>query len=138
MFVNQDGTFRQMGGTQNDALFSEDGKHLNIIGKKKMLCNLGLIFKSKTYATALSGNKFSSQNKPTNGNMMYHKDYQSSKKVTCQQDHKSWRTVQRSHRQLRCHFCGISGHMKQQCRHGNYLKCFTCGSYGHKSKNCSN
>ena len=35
-----------------------------------------------------------------------------------------------------CHFCGESGHVKHNCRHGQQIQCHSCLEYGHKSKHC--
>ena len=37
---------------------------------------------------------------------------------------------------VRCFFCGESGHVKDTCRHGSKVECHTCGAYGHKAKFC--
>lgn len=35
-----------------------------------------------------------------------------------------------------CDFCGLSGHLKNQCYHGKPLQCYVCYEYGHKAKKC--
>ena len=37
-----------------------------------------------------------------------------------------------------CDFCGMSSHMKDQCRYDKPLQCFSCYGYGHKAKQCYN
>ena len=111
--------------------YNIDGKHLNNIGKIKMLNNLGLLFKERTCA-----NVAASKREPRT------KDRQ--QVTTTGRRPSDWTTVTRnSHRRADqtepcCHFCGIKGHMKSQCRHSNYLRCFDCGNYGHKRRYCPN
>ena len=101
-----------------------------------MLSNLGLIYQERTYAHVVSNN---SRNTKTIGNA-----YPRSGTVTDNTYHRlgnetyPHRRPDNKNNQPTCHFCGVPGHMKNQCRFGDYLRCFSCKAYGHKSKYCPN
>ena len=112
-YVNQDGTFKLYDGTRNDSLY-KDNVHLNKKGKDKMLSNLGLIYQERTYAQVVSNN---SRNTKTIGNA-----YPRSGTVTDNTYHRlgnetyPHRRPDNKNNQPTCHFCGVPGHMKNQCR----------------------
>ena len=137
-YINQDCTFKVLDGTRNDVLY-KDNVHLNKSGVCKMLSNLGIEFKEKSYAQAVLRGRSSNslhEHQPSSGNRAWGQKQQ-------HLESRTWRNMKqtssyRTREQPTCHFCGIPGHMKDQCRHGDYLKCHTCKAYGHKSKYCKN
>ena len=137
-YINQDCTFKVLDGTRNDVLY-KDNVHLNKSGVCKMLSNLGIEFKEKSYAQAVLRGRSSNslhEHRPSSGNRAWGQKQQ-------HLESRTWRNMKqtssyRKREQPTCHFCGIPGHMKDQCRHGDYLKCHTCKAYGHKSKYCKN
>lgn len=45
--------------------------------------------------------------------------------------------ARKSHSQVACYNCGVSGHVQQECRHKDQsVICHTCGASGHKAKYC--
>lgn len=46
------------------------------------------------------------------------------------------RTMATHTNQPKCDFCGLTGHLKSQCYHGQPIKCYRCNYYGHKYKSC--
>ena len=35
------------------------------------------------------------------------------------------------------HYCGESGHIARDCRHGDKIECYSCGHLGHNAKDCT-
>ena len=127
-FINQDCHFNMLDGSRNDALYTGDDKHLNTGGKRKLLSNLGLVFQKRSYANVTAQNVKSSGNVRNEAKAYNRNDWQTV------YNHKT----RLSQNEVRCHYCGIQGHLKKQCRHGDYVRCFQCRAQGHKAKFCPN
>jgi lysophospholipase L1-like esterase len=130
-FVDTNGSFKMLDGKRNDALYKKDGVHLNKQGNEKLLSNLGLVYSEKTYADIVTNKASPIKLKSRTST------HQSSSQT------EDWQTVSnrryKEHtrsKEPRCFFCGIPGHMKQQCRHGRPLQCRKCEKYGHKARVC--
>ena len=89
---------------------------------------LGLVFKEKSYSNIItSGIARKSPVHKLPGSTAIHEN--------------SWSTVSRIKQNTtanipKCHFCGISGHMRRQCKFGDYIRCFKCNAKGHKARFC--
>ena len=128
-FVNNNGTFKMLDGSMNDALYNADGVHLNKAGTSKLLMNLGLVYAEKTYSDVLS-NDTNNKNSETKHIRGQHEANTS-----------QWKTVSRrrhngTNSNPKCHFCGVSGHMRRQCKFGDFIRCHKCNQKGHKARFC--
>ena len=143
-FISNDTSFRLADGLPNDGYLSADGLHLNYRGTNRLATNLGL---------TAAGQEVQSAKTRTNRNQGDRRSTRQNERSQRQQTDNEWHTVRRNrnddHRDSTptnaaqhsnstpcCYFCGETGHVKQNCRHGRKLQCHTCQSFGHKSKFC--
>ena len=96
----------------NDALYCPDGTHLNTLGSSKLIGNLGLMFKTKQkYSKVVINGRPATPKLRDSGLSTRQKSFR----------HVGFNAFQTDH------FCGVSGHMKKQCKYGDYISCFNCG-----------
>ena len=141
-FISNDTSFRLADGLPNDGYLSADGLHPNCRGTNRLATNLGL---------APAGQEVQSTNTRTTRNHGDRRSTRQNERSQCRQTDNEWHTVRRYHDRRDstqtnaalhsgstpcCYFCGESGHVKKNCRHGRKLQCHTCQSFGHKSKLC--
>ena len=141
-FISNDTSFRLAGGLPSDGYLSADGLHLNYRGTHRLATNLGL---------TPAGQEVQSTKTRTTRNHGDRRSTRQNERSQCRQTDNEWHTVRRYHDRRDstptnaalhsgstpcCYFCGESGHVKQNCRHGRKLQCHTCQSFGHKSKFC--
>ena len=91
--------------------------------------NLGLVYAEKTYSDVLS-NDTNNKNSETKHIRGQHEANTS-----------QWKTVSRrrhngTNSNPKCHFCGVSGHMRRQCKFGDFIRCHKCNHKGHKARFC--
>ena len=143
-FISNDTSFRLADGLPNDGYLSADGLHLNYRGTNRLAMNIGL---------KPAGQEVQIAKTRTTWNQGDRRSTRQNERSQCRQTDNEWHTVRRYHAHDRrnstptnaaphssstpcCYFCGESGHVKQNCRHGRKLQCHTCQPFGHKSKFC--
>ena len=125
-FISNDTSFRLADGLPNDGYLSADGLHLNYRGTNRLATNLGL---------TAAGQEVQSAKTRTNRNQGDRRSTRQNERSQCQQTDNEWHTVRRYRNDDRrdstptnaaqhsnstpcCYFCGETGHVKQNCRHG--------------------
>ncbi len=119
-------------GSVNDGYFGKNG-HLTPAATTKMLKNIGVtlsdikITDRKTPEKTPSGReKLASTQKNDRTKMYQQGDRQEKAQVSS-----------RTSQNVRCFYCGESGHVKASCYHGRKIQCHTCKDLGHKVKFCT-
>ena len=126
-YIDNDHSFKLFDGAMNDALYCPDGTHLNTLGSSKLIGNLGLMFKTKQkYSKAVINGRPATPKLRDSGLSTRQKSFR----------HVGFNAFQTDRGEGKCHFCGVTGHMKKKWKYGDYISCFNCGGKGHKSRSC--
>ena len=158
VFVNNDSSFKLSDQSPNDALYLNDGVHLNAKGTYKLIEKLGLSSLAKWHnSRRVSGDPYKNtqHNKRTPGN--YWKSptssHQWNRSINDRNDQGSFSHEHQWNRNVRnvksqsthdqnqsynpkCYFCGYTGHISKNCRWGVPAVCHFCGERGHVQRNC--
>ena len=157
-FCNNDANFCLADHTINDALFKNDGIHLNIQGSNKLAKNLKLDIRpgvkdvcsrytqetdSDTRASRESRHSFSTQqtrharnDEHTWQRVGERRRYHRRPHTQHIQQTRDRRAPERKSEEPMCWNCGTTGHTQRQCYHKSPVRCYQCGVYGHKANRC--
>ena len=139
-FADNTPSFTLSDGSINDGYLMPDGVHVTRTAIDRIVKNLGLPVKDPTRGVT------SSQQRPRQSQPARTERRRPRKQ---EDDDEGWQTVRHSHRtntppprntargNSYCYFCGESGHVKDNCRHGHRVECHACGGLGHKAKLCT-
>ena len=148
-----------MDQSPNDALYLNDGVHLNAKGTYKLIEKLGLSSLAKWHnSRRVSGDPYKNtqHNKrtppgnywksPTSSHQWNRSINDRNNQGSFSHEHQWNRNVrnvksQSTHDQNqsynpKCYFCGYTGHISKNCRWGVPAVCHFCGERGHVQRNC--
>lgn len=135
-FIDNAPSFHLGDGAINDGYFVADGIHLNRAAVNKLAQNLKLRIKDKAEGACKD---MSNRTGRPNKNDHLSRSLASRGPIIARHEGASSRRTGAQHQMaglVRCDYCGESGHIKENCRHGREVKCHLCHRLGHKSKFC--
>ena len=120
-YIQNDPSFRLADGDVNEGFYTDDGKHLNQAGSRKLAKTLKLEHK----VDISMGQPWKSvppKNKP----------------MPPKQAQPASRKPPRLQQKAPCYNCGENNHTSNICKFRKRVTCYSCGAQGHKGHNCGN
>ncbi len=117
-FAGNTSMFTLGDGSTNDGYFEQDGYHITPTATNKLIKRLGVKLRDDNC-------------NPCDATAQRHQESQGRRQDTPTQPYPNRRS------DVRCFYCGETGHVKNSCHHGQKVQCHTCKSFGHKAKFCT-
>lgn len=133
-FVDTSRVFKLQDGSVNDGYLQPDGVHLTRVATNKLAKTVGLDIKDQADGVCRNSTRTTTPTAP--GSRKTGNDRQWTTVKYRRQHRDGARTDHPTATDVHCFFCGESGHVKDNCRHGRPVKCHKCHRSGHKERFC--